>query len=62
MRSIETERLILKLASLDDADFFLELYNMPKFKQYIGDRNLRNREDAKKYIESRFLPQINRLG
>lgn len=62
MASFETERLILKQASLDDADFFLELYNMPKFKQYIGDRNLRNREDAEKYIESRFLPQIKRLG
>ena len=62
MNTYETERLILKPASLDDADFFLELYNMPSFIQYIGDRNLRTKTDAETYIENRFLPQIKKLG
>lgn len=62
MNSYETERLILKPAEVQDADFFLELYNMPSFIQYIGDRNLRTKEDAENYIKSRFIPQIEKLG
>ncbi len=62
MKTFETERLIMKLADLDDADFFLELYNMPSFIKYIGDRNLRTKEDAEDYIKNRFFPQIEKLG
>ncbi|MPS74788.1 MAG: N-acetyltransferase [Chryseobacterium sp.] len=62
MKTFETERLILKSAEVQDADFFLELYNMPSFIKYIGDRNLRTREDAENYIKNRFLPQIEKLG
>lgn len=62
MNSYETERLILKPAEVQDANFFLELYNMPSFIQYIGDRNLRTKEDAENYITSRFIPQIEKLG
>ena len=60
--NFETERLILKPASLEDADFFLELYNMPKFIRFIGDRNLRTKAAAERYIKDRFLPQIEKLG
>ena len=62
MNSYETDRLILKPAEVQDADFFLELYNMPSFIQYIGDRNLRTKKDAENYITSRFIPQIEKLG
>ena len=62
MNSYETDRLILKPAEVQDADFFLELYNMPSFIQYIGDRNLRTKEDAANYITNRFIPQIEKLG
>lgn len=62
MNSYETDRLILKPAEVQDADFFLELYNMPSFIQYIGDRNLRTKEDAENYITNRFIPQIEKLG
>ena len=62
MNSYETDRLILKPAEEQDADFFLGLYNMPSFIQYIGDRNLRTKEDAENYIKSRFIPQIEKLG
>ena len=62
MKTYETERLLLKPANLDDADFFLELYNMPSFIRYIGDRNLRTKQDAEKYIKNRFLPQFEKLG
>lgn len=62
MKTFETERLIMKLADLDDAAFFLELYNLPSFIKHIGDRNLRTKEDAENYIVNRFLPQIDKLG
>ncbi len=62
MKNYETQRLILRPAALEDADFFLKLYNMPSFIQYIGDRNIRTKEDAEQYIQNRFLPQIERLG
>lgn len=62
MKSFKTERLILKPAEVQDADFFLKLYNMPSFIKYIGDRNLRTKEDAENYINNRFLPQFEKLG
>lgn len=62
MKNYETERLVLKPADISDADFFLELYNMPSFIKYIGDRNLRTKQDAENYIKNRFLPQIEKLG
>ncbi|WP_292009887.1 GNAT family N-acetyltransferase [Chryseobacterium sp.] len=58
----ETERLLLCPMSVDDAPFIFELYNRPKFIQYIGDRNLRSVLDAEKYIKERFLPQFEKLG
>lgn len=62
MKTYETERLIIKPISLEDADLILELYNTPKFIQFIGDRNIKTLEDAENYIRDRFLPQINKLG
>ena len=48
--SIETERLLLKLVSVDDTAFIYELYNSPRFIEFIGDRNIRNKDDARNYI------------
>lgn len=59
---ITTDRLNLKLASMEDAPFFLALYNSPSFIEFIGDRNLKSVEDSRNYIQNRFLPQIERLG
>ena len=59
---LETERLYLRLVSEDDADLILEMYNQPQFIEHIGDKNIRNVEDAREYIASRFLPQAERLG
>ncbi len=60
--SIETERLLLKLVSVDDTAFIYELYNSPRFIEFIGDRNIRNKDDARNYIINRFLPQIEKSG
>lgn len=50
MNILETERLILRQFSLDDAEFILSLLNEPAFIQNIGDRGVRNLEDARSYI------------
>ncbi len=62
MKTYETERLIIKPITLDDATFLLDLYNRPKFIQYIGDKNLRSINDAQTYIQNKFLPQLERSG
>lgn len=47
---IETERLMLRRLSTDDAGFIFELLNEPSFLRYIGDRGVKNIEDARRYI------------
>lgn len=58
----ETERLLIRPMSVEDADIIFELYNMPSFIKYIGDRNIRSLSDAENYIKSKFLPQFEKLG
>nr|WP_315031524.1 GNAT family N-acetyltransferase [uncultured Chryseobacterium sp.] len=58
----ETERLIIRPISQEDGELIFELYNTPKFIQYIGDRGIKSLADADHYIKNRFLPQIERLG
>lgn len=58
----ETERLIIRPISLEDADLIFELYNMPKFIKFIGDRNINSLADAENYIEAKFLPQFEKSG
>jgi RimJ/RimL family protein N-acetyltransferase len=59
---LETERLILRHLSVDDAGFILNLLNQPSFIQYIGDRGLKNLSDARLYIESKFVESYRRFG
>lgn len=60
--SYETERLIIRPMSVDDADLILELYNMPNFIKFIGNRNINSLSDAEKYIKEKFLPQFEKSG
>ena len=50
MKILETDRLILRQLSTEDAAFILELVNEPSFIQNIGDRGVRTLEDARAYI------------
>jgi RimJ/RimL family protein N-acetyltransferase len=59
---LETERLSLRNLSVDDAEFVLELLNEPSFLQYIGDREVRNLEDAQQYILNRLVTSYERNG
>ena len=47
---IETERLTLRKLSVEDAPFILRLVNELSFLQFIGDKGVRNLEDARQYI------------
>ncbi|MBT1696633.1 GNAT family N-acetyltransferase [Fulvivirgaceae bacterium PWU4] len=49
---LETERLRLREFTYDDCDFIIELLNSPGWLQFIGDRNVRNREQAQHYLEN----------
>ncbi|WP_159737055.1 GNAT family N-acetyltransferase [Vibrio atypicus] len=55
MEQISTERLVLRLATVDDANFVLELYNTPDFLQFVGDKQIHDVNDAKIYIEQKIL-------
>ncbi len=51
MLVLETERLLLRpFTTDDDASFILTLLNEPSFLQYIGDKKVRNLEDARQYL------------
>lgn len=49
MAILETERLLLREITTDDAAFLLRLLNEPSFISNIGDRNVRTIEDAERY-------------
>lgn len=49
---IETSRLSLCKLDLQDSPFIYELTNSPGWLEFIGDRGIRNEQDARQYIES----------
>lgn len=58
----ETDRLLLRPTSAEDAEFILKLMNTPKWLKYIGDRQVRSVPEAEKYIKTKMQPQLDRLG
>jgi RimJ/RimL family protein N-acetyltransferase len=54
VKPIETERLIIRELIESDAEFILDLLNQPSFIKYIGDRNVRNVDEAKNFLETRY--------
>jgi RimJ/RimL family protein N-acetyltransferase len=47
---LETDRLVLRHLTLNDAPFIVELLNEPSFLRFIGDRRVRSQQDARQYI------------
>ena len=62
MNILETERLVLRRLSPDDADFILELLNQPSFLRFIGDKGVRTTEDAVRYIQTGPIASYERFG
>ena len=48
--NIETERLVIRPFKKKDASFILSLLNTPTWLRFIGDRNIKNKTDAKNYL------------
>jgi len=59
---IETERLLLRQFILEDAPFILELLNSPGWLQFIGDRGVHTRADARNYLAERVIPSYREHG
>src|SRR5215218_8845566 len=59
---IETQRLFVRRITVDDAPFILTLLNEPSFLQYIGDKQVRNLEDARQYILNGPIASYERHG
>lgn len=62
VKILETERIILRQFSLEDAPFILELVNDPSFIQNIGDRGVRTLDDARSYIQKGPVASYARNG
>ena len=62
MTILETERLVLRRLSIDDAEFIVELLNQPSFLRYIGDKGVRNSADAVQYIQTGPVASYERFG
>lgn len=62
MKIFETERLVIREVTADDAAFVLELLNTPKFIKYIADRGVRTLAQARAYIAERFVGSYRSNG
>jgi RimJ/RimL family protein N-acetyltransferase len=59
---IETERLRLRKLNLDDAPFMVTLLNTPSWLKFIGDRGVRNTEEAEKYLQNGTMKSYETHG
>ncbi|MBD0370532.1 MAG: GNAT family N-acetyltransferase [Pyrinomonadaceae bacterium] len=62
MKIIETDRLILRHLSVEDAEFMLRLLNEPSWLRFIGDKGIRTLEAARDYILKGPVEMYSRLG
>ena len=62
MKILETERLLLRHLSTDDAAFMLELMNEPAYIRFIGDRKIRTLEGARVSITNGPIASYARNG
>lgn len=59
---LETNRLLLRKFTIEDAPFMLRLVNEPSWIEYIGDRNVHTLEDAQKYLMEGSIRSYNDHG
>jgi RimJ/RimL family protein N-acetyltransferase len=62
MKTLETDRLILRRLAPGDAEFILELLNDPDWLRFIGDKGVRTIEDSRSYIRKGPMEMYDRLG
>jgi RimJ/RimL family protein N-acetyltransferase len=59
---VETDRLILRQLSVEDAPFILDLLNQPAWLRFIGDRGVRTIGDAERHIRTVYMASYERHG
>jgi [ribosomal protein S5]-alanine N-acetyltransferase len=59
---IETQRLLIRKFTVDDAAFMLELLNTPDWLRFIGDRNVRTLEQAEQYLVNGYMKSYHDYG
>lgn len=59
---IETERLLLREYTLNDAPFIYKLMNSEGWLKNIGDRNIKRIEDAEDYMQKNYLASYEKYG
>lgn len=59
---LETPRLKLREFNFDDADFIIQLLNSEGWQKFIGDRNVKNTDDACAYLEKGPLTSYRENG
>lgn len=62
MNVLETDRLLLRRLTTDDAGFILELLNEPSFIRFIGDKGVRTLDEAREYIRNGPVDSYQRHG
>ena len=62
MTVCETDRLLLRQLTPDDAEVMLALLNDSGFLRYIGDRGVRTLDDARGYIRDRIISTYEQHG
>lgn len=59
---IETDRLLLRQYTLNDAPFIFKLMNSEGWLKNIGDRNIKTLEDAEAYMLKNYLSSYEKHG
>jgi [ribosomal protein S5]-alanine N-acetyltransferase len=59
---LQTARLSLRRLDFDDSAFLVGLLNQPSFLANIGDRGVRNVEDAHRYLREGPMAMYERFG
>jgi len=62
MKILETERLLLRHITVDDAEFILELINEPSWIENISDKGIRTLDAAAQYIADVHLASYAKFG
>ncbi|MDO6742950.1 GNAT family N-acetyltransferase [Tenacibaculum soleae] len=58
---LESERLIIKEAKVNEASFYFELFNDPDCIEFIGDKKLKSVEETRIYLKD-ILFKNSKLG
>jgi RimJ/RimL family protein N-acetyltransferase len=59
---LETDRLVLRRLTLNDAPFILGLLNEPSFLRFIGDRGVKDLQTARQYLLKGPIASYDKFG